>query len=205
MRSYQHLPAEQRRLAAEIDAIFEPLLGAVNAPVTGMPPAPARSAPHAGEEVIPRHYRVVVATDWTAATVPFLVLRAFTRILPPHAPVDLVFAVPHIPTRRDLAAAALLRDSLEPGTRHAGITIESFEDACGKHACASVVPTGDPDILLRDVVTAITVLHDLARLTGDRPASGAGPVPADGPNPRLRRRLDAFLAAGQAGQADRAR
>lgn len=187
MGVYDHLPAEQQHLAGEIDAVLGPLL-------RGMTGAPTRRE-RRREEPVPRHFRVVVATDWNTATVPFLLLQAFARIVPPEAPVDLVFAVPHQPTERDLAAAKLLRDSLAPGTRHAGIIIESFDIACERHACASVVPMGDADLLMRDVVTAVTVMHDLAELSGDLERLDAQPAPADGENKRLRRRFDAYAPA----------
>lgn len=185
MGSYDHLPHEQQQLAGEVDAVLGPLL-------RGMTGASTKRE-RRSDEPVPRHFRVVVATDWNTATVPFLLLQAFARIVPAGAPVDLVFAVPDQPGERDLAAAKLLRDSLAPGTRHAGISIESFDTACELHACASVVPMGDPDLLMRDVVTAITVMHDLAELSLDLERLDAQPAPADGPNNRLRRRFDAYL------------
>lgn len=185
MAAYDHLPAEERQLAAEIDSVLGPML-------RGMTGAERRG--RRSDEPVPRHFRVVVATDWCAATVPFLLLQAFARIIPADAPVDLVFAVPREPTRRDLAAAKLLRQSLGPGARHAGITIESFDDAVMRHSCASVVPMGDHDLLMRDMVTAVTVLHELAATCADLDILAAHPAPADGPNNRLRRRLDAYVA-----------
>ncbi|MDO5698882.1 MAG: hypothetical protein Q4G51_13015 [Dermatophilus congolensis] len=186
MGSYDHLPAEQQHLAGEVDAVLGPLLRGMTGALT--------KRERRSDEPVPRHFRIVVATDWAAATVPFLLLQAFARIVPSEAPVDLVFAVPGTPGERDLAAAKLLRDSLSPGTRHAGIIIESFETACERHACASVVPMGDSDLLLRDVVAAVTVMHDLAELSLDLERLDAQPAPADGPNARLRRRFDSYLA-----------
>ncbi len=185
MGSYDHLPTAQRHLAGEVDAVLGPLL-------RGMSGAPTRRE-RRSDEPVPRHFRIVVATDWNSATVPFLLLQAFVRIVPPGSPIDLVFAVPSMPGDRDLTAAKLLRDSLAPGTRHAGITIESFEMAAERHACAAVVPMGDPDLLMRDVVTAVTVMHDLAELSLDLERLDAEPAPADGPNARLRRRFNAYV------------
>lgn len=185
MGTYDRFPPEQRLLAAEVDAVLGPLLRGM----TGAEPRGRRSA-----ERVPRRFRVVVATDWAAATVPFLMLQAYARIIPADAPVDLVFAVPTAPTPRDLAAARLLRQSLAPGARHAGVTIESFDDVVMRHACASVIPMGDAALLMRDVVTAVTVLHELAATCADLDALEAHPAPADGPNNRLRRRLDAYVA-----------
>ncbi|MBO3152404.1 hypothetical protein GZ204_08050, partial [Dermatophilus congolensis] len=152
MGTYDHLPKEQRHLAHDIDTIMGPILRGL----TGTPNTPPRHT-----ETIPRHYRIVVATDWHAATVPYLILHAFTRIVPPQAPIDLVFTLPHTPTRRDHTAARLLLQSLAPNTPHAGILIESFDTTATKHAIASIIPTGDPELLLRDLALAITACHEL--------------------------------------------
>ncbi|MBO3192156.1 hypothetical protein GZ195_03485, partial [Dermatophilus congolensis] len=69
MGTYDHLPSEQRHLAHDIDTILGPILRGL----TGTPNTPPRHT-----ETIPRHYRIVVATDWHAATVPYLILHAFT-------------------------------------------------------------------------------------------------------------------------------
>ncbi|MBO3144758.1 hypothetical protein, partial [Dermatophilus congolensis] len=54
MGTYDHLPSEQRHLAHDIDTILGPILRGL----TGTPNTPPRHT-----ETIPRHYRIVVATD----------------------------------------------------------------------------------------------------------------------------------------------
>ncbi|WP_341747075.1 hypothetical protein [Dermatophilus congolensis] len=169
MGTYDHLPKEQRHLAHDIDTIMGPILRGL----TGTPNTPPRHT-----ETIPRHYRIVVATDWHAATVPYLILHAFTRIVPPQAPIDLVFTLPHTPTRRDHTAARLLLQSLAPNTPHAGILIESFDTTATNGTGAPNATQGEP---CRAPSTATPKSTSLATAASSAPHSGATSTTKDSP------------------------
>lgn len=145
-----------------------------------------------------RRFRVVVATDWSSAAVPFAVLQAFSQIIPVDAPVDLVFAVPHEAAESDLAALASIYEGLSEGTRVAGLLLESFSDAVEKHAYAVVVPSQDPDITVMELTHFLVTLHQLAVVVSDPEKLAKEPAPIDRQNAGLARRFAAFEASATA-------
>lgn len=138
-------------------------------------------------------FRVVVATDWASATVPYTVLRAFADLIPVDAPVTLVFAVPHDVTEVDLAALTTIYEGLGLEDT-APLGLESFDEVAGKSAYAVIVPPADPDALAVEVAACITTIAQLALLVRDPDRLAAEPEPFDIDNPALRARLAGFAA-----------
>ncbi len=146
-----------------------------------------------------RRFRVVVATDWSSASVPFAVLRGYSQIIPADAPVDLVFAVPHEVTQADLAAVTTLCEELGEDAQIAGLGLEHFPGAAGHHAYAAVIPNGDPGAVVMELAAFFSRLHELALLVSDPGRLAAQPVPEDGYNAGLDRRLTAYRELSAAG------
>ncbi len=107
--------------------------------------------------------RLVVATDWSTLSVPLATLSAYAHMVPPHAPVDLVFAVPHLPGPRDEDNVRSLLHAIDDRSAPAGLRVESFEEAAEAACFAAVVPAGDPDLLVVELSTALMAMHALAR------------------------------------------
>ena len=142
----------------------------------------------------PSPFRVVVATDWSSATVPLAILKAFADIIPEDAPVHLIFAVPHEVTEEDAACATVLLEGIG-SERTAPISVESFDEAAQDSCYAAVVPAGDHDALVMELAAAITTMHHLATLVTNQERLEQEPAPLPGPNEGLRRRLCSFREA----------
>lgn len=155
--------------------------------------APTSLAPRAGVKPSSTtgRFRVVVATDWSSATIPMAVLRAYAEIIPTTAPVDLVFAVDHDPSEEDAACVKVLLEGIQD-VDTAGLTVESFAEVARKSCYAAVVPNGDANALIMELSRAIVTLHHLADVVRDERRLGKEPTPVDGPNAGLQRRLAAF-------------
>lgn len=116
-----------------------------------------------GSETRAETSRIVVATDWSSAAVSLTILRAYRDIVPPGAPITLVFAVPHEPGPRDAECVQVLLDGVGRPGDLSGLDIASFEDASGAAYDTAVVPDGDHESTLAQVGGAITRMHDLVR------------------------------------------
>ncbi len=147
------------------------------------------------QELTRPHFRVLVATDWSSATVPLALLRAFAEIIPADAPVDLVFAVPHEPTQADVTCVEALLEGLDAQARPGRLLVESFAEAADKSCYGAIVPSGSADFMITEVAAAVVALHQLATLVTHSRALADSPGPVDGPNAGLRRRFDAFHAS----------
>lgn len=132
--------------------------------------------------------RIVVATDWTHAAVPFVVLQAWAKALPADAAAELVFTVPHDPGDEDLAAVQVLLEEIEAEHDLAPVTVESFRETVGQPFDLSVVPLGDSDVVLVEVAAAITRMYEVAGGDVDYSDRNMGDLPA------LARRLSNFVA-----------
>ncbi len=119
--------------------------------------------------------RLVVATDWSTLSVPLATLSAYAHMVPPAAPVDLVFAVPHLPGPRDEDNVLSLLHAIDDRCAPAGVRVESFEEAADAACFAAVVPAGDPDLLVVELSTALMAMHALALWTAG--AKGSKPLP----------------------------
>lgn len=140
-------------------------------------------------------FRVLVATDWSSATVPLAALRVYAELFALNAPTALVFAVPHEPTQADLdAVTVLVRDGLGPDVDTAGLAVESFAEASVKSSYAAIVPNGDGDALLMELTQFLINLHTLSNLVRDPARLAEEPSPIDSPNFGLARRFEAFEA-----------
>lgn len=139
-------------------------------------------------------FRLVCATDWSSATVPFTLLTAYADILPPSAPTQLVFALPRNVVDDDALCLAVLREGMEMGRPIPPVSIESFDEVANRSCYAAVIPTGDPDELLTEMAAMIVTMHQLARTVSDPGRLAAEPVPTVGPNAPLGRRLTAFAS-----------
>ncbi len=136
-------------------------------------------------------YRVVVATDWTNVTLPVTVTRAFAAIIPPAAPVTLVFSVPTAPDLDDAVKLDLLLSEAAPkgGVRAA---LESFADTGARPALIAFVPGGDPHVLLSELGRGLTSLHHLADHLRTPGAVASSPPPRQGQMPGLAERLEQY-------------
>lgn len=175
---------EMARRLAEVQAEFDA--------------APAHPAEYAVPVTLPerRPFRVIVATDWSSATVPYAVLRAYAQLIPVEAPVTLVFAVPHEVTETDLTALTAIYEGLGLSDT-APLGLESFDEAATTSAHAVIVPPTDPDALAVEIAECITTLATLAILVRDPDRLAAEPEPVDADNPALRARLEAFSHGAQ--------
>lgn len=142
--------------------------------------------------------RLVVATDWTDASVPLTVLKAFRVIVPTSMPVQLAFAVPHEPTEADaervgIIAAGAAGGGEDHGLR--GLEILSFDQASSEPYDAAVVPNGSAAELIAQVGGIIVRMHDVTRKLEDSrrliPIADDPTLNAGEPDV-LRRRLAAF-------------
>ncbi len=136
---------------------------------TDPPPAPGESALNTSDvEALAgathSSARVVVATDWSSATIPLAVLRGFAAIIPAAAPVDLVFAVPHTPSTTDVECVHALLEGLDSETEMAGVLVESFDEVSAKPCRAAVIPTGDEDAVVMQLTDTLIELHKLVAL-----------------------------------------
>ncbi|GMA41069.1 histidine kinase [Mobilicoccus caccae] len=105
--------------------------------------------------------RFLVATDWSSAAVPLAMLRAFRAIVPRTAPVRLVFAVTHQPSPEDAACVHVLLAGIGSDGDLSGLEIESFDEAASTPYDTAVVPDGDADSLVTQVVSTILRLQDV--------------------------------------------
>ncbi|MCB1301266.1 MAG: hypothetical protein M9891_00435 [Austwickia sp.] len=153
--------------------------------------APAEPAAEPIPDATTSRFRVLVATDWSSATVPLAILRAYAQMIPADAPVDLVFAVPRDVTDEDGECARVLLESLGD-VETAGVTIESFAEAQRMSCYAAVVPQGNGDAVITEVATTLATLHHLADMVRDPERLGQEPAPSGGPNDGLSRRLAAY-------------
>ena len=131
--------------------------------------------------------RIVVATDWSQAAVPFAILQAWARALPSDAPAELVFTVPHEPSEEDLAAVQVLLEEIEAEHDLAPVSVESFRETVGQPFDLSVVPLGSADVVLIEVSEAISRMYAIACGGGDDAERNAGDITA------LARRLSNFV------------
>ena len=131
--------------------------------------------------------RIVVATDWTHAAVPFVVLQAWAKALPADAAAELVFTVPHDPGDEDLAAVQVLLEEIEAEHDLAPVSVESFRETVGQPFDLSVVPLGSADVVLIEVSEAISRMYAIACGGGDDAERNAGDITA------LARRLSNFV------------
>lgn len=131
--------------------------------------------------------RLVVATDWSQAAVPFAILQAWARALPSDAPAELVFTVPHEPSEEDLAAVQVLLEEIEAEHDLAPVSVESFRETVGQPFDLSVVPLGSADVVLIEVSEAISRMYAIACGGGDDAERNAGDITA------LARRLSNFV------------
>lgn len=153
--------------------------------------ATAQAQPVIGSEA--HLFRVLVATDWSSATLPLAVLKAYAEMLPVDAPTSLVFAVPHEPNSSDLEAVrVLVEEGLGQGADTAALALESFSEAAAKSCYAAIIPNGNSDALLMELSQFLVTLHHLASLASDPRRLAEEPAAVDGPNFGLARRLDAF-------------
>lgn len=131
--------------------------------------------------------RIVVATDWSQAAVPFAILQAWARALPSDAPAELVFTVPHEPSEEDLATVQVLLEEIETVHDLAPVSVESFRETVGQPFDLSVVPLGSADVVLIEVSEAISRMYAIACGGGDDAERNAGDITA------LARRLSNFV------------
>ena len=131
--------------------------------------------------------RLVVATDWSQAAVPFAILQAWARALPSDAPAELVFTVPHEPSEEDLATVQVLLEEIETVHDLAPVSVESFRETVGQPFDLSVVPLGSADVVLIEVSEAISRMYAIACGGGDDAERNAGDITA------LARRLSNFV------------
>ena len=122
--------------------------------------------------------RLVVATDWSQAAVPFAILQAWARALPSDAPAELVFTVPHEPSEEDLAAVQVLLEEIEAEHDLAPVSVESFRETVGQPFDLSVVPLGSADVVLIEVSEAISRMYAIACGGGDDAERNAGDITA---------------------------
>ncbi|WP_116115112.1 hypothetical protein [Austwickia chelonae] len=148
-----------------------------------LPTAPAQIRP----------LRLVVATDWSSATLPFAVLRGYREMIPTDAPVELVFAVANDPTDVDSSAVTAIIGAMGGQTEMAGLRVESFAEVSSKACFGAIVPDGDPEALLVELGHFMTVLHHLSVIVRDPELLSQQQVPFDGPNLGLAARLTRFV------------
>lgn len=132
--------------------------------------------------------RIVVATDWSQAAVPFVVLQAWARALPPDAAAELVFTVPHEPGEQDLATIQVILEEIQVERDLAPITVESFRETVGQPFDLSVVPLGSEQVVLIEVADAIARMYEVAGDGVDFSDRNMGDVSA------LARRLSSFAS-----------
>lgn len=140
-------------------------------------------------------FRLVVATDWSSATLPLAVLQAYAGMFSPEAPTELVFAVPHEPSASDLGAVQVLFEGLEGIENTAPLQIEEFGEASSKPCYAAIVPSGDADALFMELAVFFTQMHRVAEVVADKDKLAQEPAPQQGHNAALARRLETFHAA----------
>lgn len=137
--------------------------------------------------------RLLIATDWSDAAPALTLLKAFRAIVPPTAPVQLVFVVPQEPTEADAANIAVLAEGAGNGDDLRGLDVASFAEVVQEPFDSAVVPTGDPAQLLTEVGGLIVRMHDLVRRLDRREITGE---PAEsinlGNRAVLASRLEAF-------------
>ena len=131
--------------------------------------------------------RIVVATDWSQAAVPFAILQAWARALPSDAPAELVFTVPHEPSEEDLATVQVLLEEIETVHDLAPVSVESFRETVGQPFDLSVVPLGSAGVVLIEVSEAISRMYAIACGGGDDAERNSGDITA------LARRLSNFV------------
>lgn len=138
--------------------------------------------------------RLIVATDWSKAAMPLTALRAFRALVPPSAPLQLVFAVPHEPSEADAACVHVLLDELEGEDQLDGLEVESFDTVLEKAYDAALVPTLDSEADLFQLGGFILRMRDLVRLHESHRAGGraAGVASNQGSLDALRDRLAVF-------------
>lgn len=149
------------------------------------------------DTITDKTFRIVVATDWSSATVPLAVLRGYAAMFNADAPVELVFAVPHEPTQNDLEAVKVLFEGLEEVENTAALQIEAFSEVTSKACYAAIVPSADPEALIMELSVFFTQMHHLADLARDQAKLREEPAPSAGFNTGLSRRLTEFAGAAQ--------
>ena len=107
--------------------------------------------------------RLLVATDWTRGAIPLTALRAFRALVPPSAPIQLVFTVPDEPTVADAACVNVLVEEL--GTDHGveGLELESFAEASTKPYDSALVPVHDEEENIAQLGSFILRMRGLVR------------------------------------------
>lgn len=141
-----------------------------------------------------KRFRFVLATDWSSATLPLTVLKAYAQMFPTDAPVDLVFAVPEEPTQADLLAVQTIFEGLGEGADTSGLLLESFSEASQKACYGAVIPTGDQEALMVELGAALTAMHHLSLTVRDADKLAEEPQPVDGFNAGLAARLTGFCS-----------
>lgn len=147
------------------------------------------------DTITQKTFRMVVATDWSSATVPLAVLRAYSTMFNSDAPVELVFAVPQEPTQNDLGAVKVLFEGLEGVENTAALQIEAFSEVTSNACYAAIVPSGDPEALIMELSVFFTQMHHLADLVRDQEKLREEPTPVAGFNTGLSHRLAEFAGA----------
>lgn len=105
--------------------------------------------------------RVVIAANWAKPAAPFALLEAFSSMVAPEDPVELVFSVPLEPTEEDARCVQVLLEEVGVETEIGAIQIESFTETARQPHDISVVPLGDDMILTLELTRTITRLHQI--------------------------------------------
>lgn len=163
------------RLTTEIDA----LLRALGAPSAGA--TAARSEPTTT--------RFIVATTWAEAAVPLTLLQAFVDIVPNGVDAQLVFAVPHEPTKADAECVRILLQGIGADDVPTNLDLASFDQVVNAPFDCAVVPDGDTASTVQQVGGVITRMHDVVRRQERSSLDGLN----EGDRSRLSQRLAQFV------------
>lgn len=139
-----------------------------------------------------KRFRLLVATDWSSATVPLAVLKAYHEMIPADAPVDLVFSLPHQPGAADVDCLEVLLNGVGAEGDSAGLLLESHDESAAKSCFGAVIPNGNRDAVTMQLVQLLTAMHHLADLVRSAERLAKEPAPVDGFNAGLQGRLSSY-------------
>lgn len=141
--------------------------GSMNARRSTESPAPEVARPLQARPMrTDETFRVVLWIDWSSATVPFAILRAFPRFFGAQAPVKLVFALPNEPTENDYECLRALTGSVK-GVSQESIILEARVLAQQLPAEIVLMLTQEKDLNTLSVAEFFVELHELSmRLSG---------------------------------------
>ncbi|MBO3143424.1 histidine kinase [Dermatophilus congolensis] len=129
--------------------------------------------------------RLIVATDWSRASIPLTILRAYAAIAM-GGEIDLVFAVPYQPTEADVSCIGVLAEGVGMESIPETVQLSSFDEVLTREYDTAVVPNGDSDQELAQVGGMVTRMYILSSAGGKESVVNPGDLEA------LRLRLSEF-------------